>query len=473
VLLLVVGAAIECGLLGMLQAPPAPGRTSVYLALFGGAFVAYLFAVRLVLAPADAAGGIRPVDRRLPVDAGLLILGMAILFRLTFLAAPPRLSGDIERYLWDGRITLSGGNPYLETPATSGFAVVPGAPDVARIEHANVPTIYPPGAQALFAAGAAIGPGLYGIKILLVAADLLVIVTLRSLLRARGLSPARALIYAWNPLAITETAWSGHLESAAILCVLLAAGAVVRKKDVRATVALSAGVLVKIAPILFIAPLLRSIRARALLLLPLIVAAAYVPFRAAGWRAFDGLRVYADRWRANESLFAIVHAAIVRLDPAPALKAGIAWVRGAIPHTGALDRLYGHVYPLELAKIVCALAVAGFAAALWRRRVEPLRGLYLMTCVLLLLSPTAHPWYFLWLLPWLCLFPSRACILLTGLVSLAYVNLGAAGRETEPYSWIRWVEYGPFFALLCADWLHGRARAPLGAAPAVVRPESG
>src|SRR5206468_4785726 len=143
----------ECSLLGMLQAPPAPGRTSVYLALFGGAFVAYLFAVRLVLAPADGAGGIRPVDRRLPVDAGLLILGMAILFRLTFLAAPPRLSGDIERYLWDRRITRSGGNPYLETPATSGFAVGPGRADVARIEHARLPTVSPAGAEAHVRAG--------------------------------------------------------------------------------------------------------------------------------------------------------------------------------------------------------------------------------------------------------------------------------------------------------------------------------
>lgn len=467
------GAAIECGLLAMLQAPPAPGRTSVYLVLFGGAFIAYLFAVRLVLTPADPAGGIRAGDRRPRVDAGLLILGMAILFRLTFLASPPRLSGDIERYLWDGRVTLAGGNPYLETPATSRFALTPGAPDVARLEHADVPTIYPPAAQALFAAGAAIGAGVYGIKVLLVAADLLVIVALRALLRARGLSPARALIYAWNPLAITETAWSGHLESAAILCVLLAAGAILKGRDVRATVALSAAVLMKIAPILFFAPLMKSIRARALLLAPAIIAAAYFPFRAAGLRVFDGLRAYAGRWRANESLFAIAHAAIVWIDPTPALKAGIAWVRRAIPHTGALDHLYGHVYPLELAKIACALSVAGLAAALWRRRVEPLRGLYLMTCALLLLSPTAHPWYFLWLLPWLCLYPSRACILLTGLVSLAYVNLGASGRETEPYSWIRWAEYGPFFALLCFDWLRSRARAPLGAVPAIVRPESG
>src|SRR6185295_2828602 len=197
------------------------------------------------------------------------------------------------------------------------------------------------------------------------------------------------------------------------------------------------------------------------------------PFRAAGWEVVAGLRTYADRWLGNESLFAIVHAAVVWLDPTPGLKAGIAWVRRTIPHTGAFDRLYGHVYPLELAKIACALALVAFATTLWHRRVEPLRGCFLLTCALLLLSPTAHPWYFLWLLPWLCLFPSRACILLTGLVSLAYVNLGATGRETEPYPWIRLVEYGPFFVILFADWVRGRKHLALPTAPVVARPESG
>jgi len=149
------------------------------------------------------------------------------------------------------------------------------------------------------------------------------------------------------------------------------------------------------------------------------------------------------------------------MNPTPGLKAVIACVRRHVPHTAALDLLYGYVYPIDLAKGVCALAALGFAAWLVRRDVEPLSGIYWMTGAALLLSPTAHPWYFLWILPWLCLFPARPWILLSGLVALAYANLGASGRAGEPYPWVRLVEYGPFYGLAGAGWL----AAKLGARP--------
>ena len=77
------------------------------------------------------------------------------------------------------------------------------------------------------------------------------------------------------------------------------------------------------------------------------------------------------------------------------------------------------------------------------------------------------------MLPWLCLFPSRAFLLLTGLVSLAYANLGASSRATEPYPWIRLLEYAPFYVLLCADWLRRPPGAPAGAAARVAGPAPG
>jgi len=435
---------MECGFVALLATKPGPGRTSPYLVLFFAVFLVYLLVVRDTL-------------RGKSEGAGPLVLGFACLFRLTFLTAPPALGNDLYRYLWDGRVTLSGGNPFLEPPAARA-AASPDDPDIARIEHAEIPTIYPPAAQALFAAGAVLQAGVRGIKVLVVGADLLVIVALWALLRARGEPPVLSLIYAWNPLAVTETAWSGHLEPAAILFVLLAAGAIIQKRDGRATLALTIGALVKLFPLVLMAPLLRSIRARTLLLVPILFAAAYWPFRAAGPRLLAGLRAFADRWLANESLFALIYAAIDRLGPTPRLKSVIAWVRKCVPRTGGLDLLYPYLYPLDLAKGVCALALLAYAVVLWRRRTDPLRGCFLLTAAVLLLSPTAHPWYFLWVLPWLCLFPSRAFILLTGLVSLAYVNLGAAGRATEPYPWIRLAEYAPFYVLLGADWLRGALR---------------
>jgi hypothetical protein len=451
--LAVLGAAIECGFALMLLNPPGPGRVSAWLVLFFAVFACYALAARAVLL--ERPGASRPVLR--------VVLGFAILFRVTFLFASPALSDDLYRYLWDGRAILAGSNPYSEAPAEysdrhPGAAATQDA-DFARLDHADVPTVYPPAAQLLFAAGAAFGRGIYGIKALVVLADLLLIGVLLALLRRRAIPDSRVLIYAWSPLAVTEAAWSGHIEPAGVLCVLLAGAAIIQKREARAALSLALGGLVKVLPLVLLAPLLRSIRARFAGLALLAFLLAWWPFRAAGRGLVAGLREYAARWLGNESLFAVVHAALVWIDPAPRLKAAIAFARRLVPHTGALDHLYGWVYPIDLAKGTCALAALGFAAWLVRRRVEPLRGLYLMTGAVLLLSPTAHPWYVLWILPWLCLFPSAPWILLSGLVPLAYVNLGAPGRELEPHPWVRLVEYAPFFALLALERLRRAPRA--------------
>ncbi len=452
---MILGAVMECGFVVMLFTPPGPGRVLAFLALFFAVFACYVLAVRQVLGGADGAGRV--------------IVGLACLFRLTFVFAAPALSDDLPRYLWDGRVTLGGGNPYVAFPASPAGAARRDA-DIGPFDHKEVPTVYPPAAQLLFAAGASLGPGLYGIKILVVLLDLLVIAVLRALLRERGRPGIRVLIYAWNPLAVTEAAWSGHIEPAGTLLVLLAAVWIIQKREARATLALAAGGLVKILPLLLIAPLLRRIRARHLPIVPVAVALAYWPFRAAGRLLFAGLCEYAGRWLGNESLFGIVHAAIAWMNPTPALKAAIACVRRDVPHTAGLDRLYGLVDPIDLAKGACALAALGFAAWLVRRDIGPLRGLYWMTGALLLLSPTAHPWYFLWILPWLCLFPSRPWILMSGLVVLAYANLGATGRAGEPYPWIRLAEYGPFYGLAGAGWLRARLAARAAAGPERPRP---
>ena len=77
----------------------------------------------------------------------------------------------------------------------------------------------------------------------------------------------------------------------------------------------------------------------------------------------------------------------------------------------------------------------------------------------LLLSPTVHPWYLLWLTPFLPYFPSRAWILFTGLVPLSYLDPGPVGEGVRAFDWIQWAEYLPFFALLILDMIRARRGA--------------
>jgi hypothetical protein len=98
--------------------------------------------------------------------------------------------------------------------------------------------------------------------------------------------------------------------------------------------------------------------------------------------------------------------------------------------------------------------------ALWLgwRKVPPLRGCYWMLGLMIVLSPTVHPWYLLWMVPFLVFFPSRAWILLTGLVTLSYLEPGPVVPGVTTYDWVQWVEYLPFFTLLIWDGI--RARRP-------------
>ncbi len=452
--MVLLGMAIEIGLIGLVLSRPQPGATASFLALFGAIFVCYLIAVRRAPAAesAPAAEGMR------------IIMIFAVLFRLTLLPAAPALSTDMERYLWDGRVVAAGGNPYLSAPADRELVDLRDE-RFDRLEHREVRTIYPPLAQALFAAVAATGAGRPGLKIILIACDLLVIILIGRLLALRRLPRSRVLVYAWNPLAVIEVAWSGHLEPAGAALMLLAAGAIIQKRDLRAVVALTAACLVKLLPIVLLVPFRRAIRPRALLLIPAMVGFACWPFRDAGPALGAGLREYAATWSANESLFGLIHAAIAWLDPTAALKGAIAAVRSTIPATGWLDRLYDYVYPTYLARAVCAACVVLIAWVIDRRSRDPLRSAFLLLGAILLFSPTLHPWYLLWILPWLCLYPSRPWLALTGLLALSYVNLGFSGDGTEPYPWIGWAVYLPFYGLLAVEWLRRPARLSAGTQP--------
>ena len=90
-----------------------------------------------------------------------VILSVALVLRLLFLFAPPQLSDDIYRYLWDGSNLLRGVNPYAAAPS----AITP-PPELkavhAKINHPDYVTIYPPAAQLVFAGGAAFGGNDHG-----------------------------------------------------------------------------------------------------------------------------------------------------------------------------------------------------------------------------------------------------------------------------------------------------------------------
>lgn len=67
----------------------------------------------------------------------------------------------------------------------------------------------------------------------------------------------------------------------------------------------------------------------------------------------------------------------------------------------------------------------------------------------LLLVPTAmHPWYVIWVVPFLCVRPSPAWLWFSGAVTLSYVAYVVAPAPLPWWAWL--LEYGPLYALLTA-----------------------
>ena len=77
----------------------------------------------------------------------------------------------------------------------------------------TVPTIYPPGAQAVYLLSYLLAPSnLFVLKAIFIGFDMVTCVSLAFLLIKRGLDPRRVVIYAWCPLPIVEFAIQGHVD---------------------------------------------------------------------------------------------------------------------------------------------------------------------------------------------------------------------------------------------------------------------
>lgn len=296
-----------------------------------------------------------------------LVLVVAVGLRVLLLFPEPKLSGDVYRYLWDGRVSASGVNPYSLAPDDERLTAL-RQPWHARINHAELRTIYPPHAQLLFAAVHELTPW----RLLIITGDLLAIV----LLRRRGL----ALAYATFPPLLFEGSWSGHIDALAAAFVALA---LLRDSGFGAGIA--AGL--KIIPgAAFPALVMRSKhRLRFAVAFFATLAIPFLPF--VNGPLMPGFRDYATRWIFNSPLYQLVFAVVERI-PTKEL-----WTDSPLRFAAISDVVYRYVYPDFLTRVILAtLALGGIALA--RKSVTN------AIAALLICSPAIHPWY------WLALAPS-------------------------------------------------------------------
>jgi alpha-1,6-mannosyltransferase len=330
------------------------GKHAAALILLAGAV---LLAPRFFVAAYAAAAVAWLVLRNASLRLRWVLL-IAIALRLPLFFSDPQLSGDVYRYLWDGKVLAHGINPYLYPPNDARLASL-REPWHGRINHPELRTIYPPHAQLLFA----LVHRLEWWRLLIVCGDLAAIV----LLRRHGLA------YATFPLLLFEGTWSGHIDALAAALLATSSG-----------IATGLAIGLKIIPIAALPALVARHRMRFAIAAAATLAVPFLPF--ARGPLMPGFRDYATRWIFNSPLYDVVFAIVSRI-PTKEL-----WTHHPLRFATISDVVYRHVHPEFVTRAVMAtFAVAGIALAG--------RSVTRALAALLLCSPAIHPWYWLALLP--------------------------------------------------------------------------
>jgi len=421
-----------------------------FLALYAGAFVLYVLALRPLvhLQNKDCCAALA-MTPPLKVQAGLIFF-FAILFRVLLFFSNPIQEDDFYRYLWDGKVVASGLNPYSIAPSavlhrqerSSAYVQILESDQafsliLSRVNHPDVSTIYPPLAQGVFALAALVAPGgLWGLRLIFLTFDLGACLLIGGLLRRLGLDPAWVLVYAWSPLVIKETINSAHYDVVPTFFLVLGAGLLLHGRWLYAHVSLAFAVLGKIYPLLLL-PLFawRTAAAygwkRALGGVGVVVAligAGYSPFLDAGHSLWQGVATFAEQWQTNSLLFPLLRMFV-----------GDRWIANMV-----------------VVGVLVALSLALF----YRKNLQDdrsfLYGIFILLGALFLLSPVGDPWYFVWLTPFLCIFPLLSWILLSGLLSLYYLSFYFMyHRMAEAFQLVIWLEYAPFYGLWLYEYFAG------------------
>ncbi len=381
------------------------------------------------------------------------LFGAAILFRLLLLVAPPQLSDDYARFIWDGRLLTHGYNPYLYLPSqllNTPVALVAGL-DQSLFATLNSPdyfTVYPPVNQALFALSAWASPhslpgAIFWLRVPIILAECGSIWLLVQILHRLGQNPNGALLYALNPLIILELTGNVHFEAVMIFFSLLAVWLLVPPKPnwLWSAGALALAIGTKLLPLLLLPVLVRYLGwqrgLRYALLTGILTLLLFLPAASMALVQNMGasLNLYFQKFEFNASVYYLVRMVGY-------------WVKG---------------YNI-IAKAGFWLPVVSTLSILWlaftRRPIAlPVRVLASLT-VYYAFSTTVHPWYATTLVATAVFTRLRYPLIWSGLIPLSY-----AAYSAQPYQenlTLTALEYGLVLVVGIWDWQQTRRMAAMG-----------
>ena len=349
-------------------------------------------------------------------------------------------------------MTATTGQPFAHAPAHYfGDAAVPAVMQEALsgINHPDIPTIYGPVLQSLFALGYWIAPGeLWPWKLALLGAEVAAVL----LLGAAGVKPRWVMVFVLHPLVVKESSMTAHPDLLIGAALLAAAMAWRRSLQFWAAVLAALAVAMKISAIavllFFCVTREGRLSVKGTVAMLLVLGFLYAPLLLGAAPGEGGAAsVFGAQWTFNPLLFKPVAAATgdgaARLICAGVF--GLVWLALFGRWIGGLRNV--------------SLNLAGRHAA--DQDAAPLMPIAATFTALLLLSPVVNPWYWLWALPLALLLRSCTAWTAATVSLLAYAHVGVqvmAGSSVTTYAVPLWATVVQLFATGVAFMFVARRR---------------
>jgi alpha-1,6-mannosyltransferase len=317
----------------------------------------------------------------------LLFVLVAVRYAAFFVE--PLLEDDHFRYLWDGFITATTGQPFAHAPVYFfQSSAVPTAMQavLSGINNPEIPSIYGPVLQAVFALCYVVAPAeLWPLKCVLLLAEIAMLL----MLRRSGISARWLMLWVLHPLIVKESAITAHpdmlLGGALFAAAMYWRGAYHSSAAMWASVAIAIKVsAVVVLPLFWINRAGRfSVRGFFATLAALCVFYGPLWLLSTGAEA-RALIIFGEQWTFNPLLFRAVstfvtdsfaRVLVVIVFVAAWFYFGARWItslRVAQRYEGDIAVLRGRLAIPPIVAVITALLV---------------------------LSPTMNPWYWLWVLP--------------------------------------------------------------------------
>jgi alpha-1,6-mannosyltransferase len=425
------GVVLELIWVGMCSLGPLRENTAAFLSCIFPAFLLFLWTFFRI-----------PIQSR---QAVWLVLGFALIFRMTLLFAPPHQSEDVYRYLWDARVSSLGIGPYQYAPNARELESVREDRVYPMINSKPYITAYPPLSQILFRFSYAVfGSNVTAMKAVFSLLEFLAVIVAWRLLILWNQNVQTLLLMAWNPFFIFEFSHSGHSDSAMIFFTLLSLYLLSKGWKGWAAVGYAGAVLAKLHPALWFPVVLKRIGWKPMM--AGIVAGlglGLLYFNPSSWFHYlKSLSLYFRLFEFNASIHYLIR------------------FLGRSAFSESWDKLIGPY----LGAVLVVIALFLF----WKFPIREARdvlhaGFWLMTADLCL-ATTVHPWYLCWAALALPFFPYAFMLYWTGGCFLSYIAYSY--HPVHEPAWALLLEYIPVYGLmgwelwrrrpLTIDWMKRR-----------------